>query len=509
MKYILSILLCLSTIFSYSQEIIDKADNFYNTKDYSSALKIYEELYLKDTNDYYVAGQIGLCYSNFLYEETKAIPYIEKAFESKKLRKNEELVFALATAYMHNHEFDNGMTLFEDYVEMVKNDDQKNLGKLKIQNCTNAKILVNKPLDILFINQGKKINTEESEINPYITKDEKLLIYSSDNNIDYDIYMNIRKKVFNSWSISQEINKDVNTDKNQLISGIDEWGENIYYFENNENIDISNVKFESFIFKSSNKLNENVNTTFCEKGATHIGNDTLVFSSNKEGGFGGYDLYFSIKLPNGSWGLPINLGDKINSAYDENYPSYVSETKTLCFSTNRPQSIGGYDIFLSDWNILDSTWTEPINFGYPLNTTYDENTISYLQLKRYAYVSRYADDSYGKEDIYKAVFKEETPQIMIFKVFIDVYSNETKSVKPINKCNTEIEINITDVETGSIFGTYSIDKNKNFFVVSVPPGIYSLTINGEAYYEFEKTIYVEERYVEETIDDLKVELEQK
>jgi len=507
MKYFFTTLLCCIAIISFSQEIIDKADNYYNLKDYKSALKIYTDLYSKDSTDAYINGQIGLCYANTLYAEINAIQYIEKSFETKKFKKNEDLVFALATAYLHNHQFDKAITLYESYCDLVKTDELKKIGNNKIENCINAQALVKTPQDILFINQGKKINTEESDVNPFITHDEKLLIYSSNYTSDFDIYINIRKKIFNSWTISQEISKDINTDINQIVVGVDADGDNIYYTENLENYELENISFQDFMFQSVSKLSENVNTDYNETGVTFIGTDTLIFSSDKPGGFGGTDLYYSIKLPDGSWGYSLNMGDLINSEFDENFPVFVKQNSTLYFSSNRPSSMGGYDIFLSVYNKNDSCWNLPKNFGYPLNNTYDQNTISFLELNRYAYVSRYENDSYGKEDIYKAVFKEIEPQIIIFKIFIEVYDPSDKSIKNINECNTNLNISLANVETGEIFGKYSFDKNKSFFVLSVPPGIYNLNITGENYEDFEKTIFVEERYVEETLDDLKIELE--
>lgn len=509
MKYTITLLISLLSFASFSQTDYPKADELFNESKYQESLKLYLDYYQNDSSDTYLNQQIGFCYSKILYLEPNAIPFFEKSLENKKNKKNDKILFAIAIAYMHNNQFEKAKEYFN---ETIKNSEDEVLiseAETKIKNCENAISYTSNPKEILFINQGKKINSEDSEINPFITKDEKLLIYSSNNKVDYDIFINLRKKFFNSWTISQEISKDVNTSENQIVSGIDDYAENVFYYNDVEDPNIRIIEFKDFLYTNSSELGENINSLHAEKGITTIGLDTLIFSSNRPGGFGGYDFYYSIRLPNGNWGLPINVGDKINTEYDEIFPSYSSDNQTLYFSSNRTESMGGFDIFSSKWNTKENDWKLPKNLGYPLNNTYDNNSISFLEMERYAYISRFSDDSFGKEDIYKAVFKEEEPQYLIYKIYIDVYDPESKDVKPITEFDTNIEIQIYDLENDFVYGKYTYNTDKEYFVISLPPGIYSLQVSGEKYYEYEKNIFVEERMMEETLDDLKIELELK
>ena len=76
----------------------------------------------------------------------------------------------------------------------------------------------------------------------------------------------------------------------------------------------------------------------------------MVFASNRPGGLGGYDLYYSI-LKNGKWGSPVNLGPRINTSSDEyrpvigSYPEFTN--KYLMFSSNRPGGKGGFDLYFT------------------------------------------------------------------------------------------------------------------------------------------------------------------
>ena len=79
-----------------------------------------------------------------------------------------------------------------------------------------------------------------------------------------------------------------------------------------------------------------------------LGN-VVVFASDREGGTGGFDLYYA-KLTDGRWGTPVNFGPKINSAYNEYRPMLVHlERKVLLFfSSDRPGGKGGYDLYCVD-----------------------------------------------------------------------------------------------------------------------------------------------------------------
>jgi len=76
--------------------------------------------------------------------------------------------------------------------------------------------------------------------------------------------------------------------------------------------------------------------------------DMLVFASDRPGGLGGYDLYYAFKIASG-WSDPVNFGPSINSAQDE-YRPVVSDhpdfsNRLMIFSSNRPGGLGGFDLY--------------------------------------------------------------------------------------------------------------------------------------------------------------------
>lgn len=95
----------------------------------------------------------------------------------------------------------------------------------------------------------------------------------------------------------------------------------------------------------------------------------LMFSSNRAGGQGGYDLYYA-PLENGNPGTPLNMGTVINTEYDEQAPFYHEASKSLIFSTNGRVGMGGYDFFQSKGTI--GNWATPVNLGYPVNSVKED-----------------------------------------------------------------------------------------------------------------------------------------
>ncbi len=97
----------------------------------------------------------------------------------------------------------------------------------------------------------------------------------------------------------------------------------------------------------------------------------LFFASDRPGSIGGSDIWFSQRNSDGSWRKPVNLGPVVNTERDERSPFLHTDSKTLYFSSDGHDCIGGQDIFYSK---LDEKgqWTIPTNIGYPINSEGDD-----------------------------------------------------------------------------------------------------------------------------------------
>lgn len=158
---------------------------------------------------------------------------------------------------------------------------------------------------------------------------------------------------------------------------------------------------------SINKNNVSIETPY----VNHTG-DKLYFSANMPDAIGGFDLYVSDINTDGTLSTPRNLGKTINTSLDDKYPSLSIDDKYLYFSSKGHENIGGYDLFVS--KISKNGYKAPRNLGNTINTSYDE--IAYfLAAKDKGYVSSNRPNGKGSYDIYTAV-NDEVTQILEGKI---------------------------------------------------------------------------------------------
>lgn len=128
----------------------------------------------------------------------------------------------------------------------------------------------------------------------------------------------------------------------------------------------------------------------------------LFFASDKPGGFGGSDIYYS-QFNDGYWSDPVNLGPLINTKGNESYP-FVNSSGEILFSSDGHPGLGGKDIFFSRYS--DSAWIAPVHIDAPVNSKYDDFGIITDNLMNEGYFSSNRDKSI---DIFH--FKTNSPQV--------------------------------------------------------------------------------------------------
>ncbi len=141
-----------------------------------------------------------------------------------------------------------------------------------------------------------------------------------------------------------------------------------------QNCDIYICKKEYGFWGDIKPINDDVNKpkSWESQPTVSANGDVLYFTSNREGGLGGLDIWRIERLPNGDWTAPENLGPVINTTKNEKSPFIHSDSQTLYFASDGHPSLGGYDIYLSKQDEETKDWNTPLNIGYPINTAADE-----------------------------------------------------------------------------------------------------------------------------------------
>jgi peptidoglycan-associated lipoprotein len=150
---------------------------------------------------------------------------------------------------------------------------------------------------------------------------------------------------------------------------------------------------------------------------------TMYFSSDMPGGFGGKDLYMvSYSKRSKTWGDPVNLGPTINTDENEVYPT-IHEDGTLYFASSGHVGLGGTDIFMTKGNGTD--WGEPINMKSPINSHGDDFAIIFGKDKESGYFTSNREGSKGADDIYRFSMNP-----LVFTLSGVVRNAKTKAVMP-------------------------------------------------------------------------------
>ncbi len=371
-----------------------------------------------------------------------------------------EVYYYLGNAYRVNNRLNDAIEIynfFQTVMDPVVYDAE--LVEAQIEACEVAKALQSNPVYFTSSNLGETINDRFEEINPVVSGDESVIAFTRRLQF-YDAVFYSRKEN-GKWTYPINLTPSFAVDGNTYVTGISYNGDEIFVYRSDDfdgNIYVS--RRENDQWSNLKKLNNNINTKYWESHAS-ISDDgkTLYFTSNRKGGYGGLDIYKSQRRDGGDWGPAINLGPVINTKYNEDTPFITDGGKTIYFSSMGHYNMGGYDIFYST-KLDNGQWSVPVNAGYPLNTTDDNRFFVPTRDGTHAYYSNYnADDSYGMADIYRMeVFSDLHPRKFILKgitriegdVDVDLTRHLVKLVNPVTK-------EIIDQDTMNADGTYILD----------------------------------------------------
>ena len=317
-----------------------------------------------------------------------------------------DALYELARAYRVNYNFDKAREYFTKYKSTLLADDKENIDFIdhEIKICETAKELIEKPVSYTEENAGEIFNDEKPNFNPVISADGKTFAYMSSLKF-YDAIM-VSRMQNSKWTGPVNIFPDLQLDGDINISALSKDGNVLYLSkDDNFNSDIYTSSFKGNTWSAAIKLNKNINTKYWDTHAavSEDGNQ-LIFASDRPGGFGGLDLYVSRKV-NGDWGPAINMGPVINTKFNEDRPFLGNHDKILIFSSQGHDNMGGYDLFISR-KLNDGTWDKPANMGYPLNTPDDNSWFMPENDGKSGYIFEEKEKGgFGKNDIYRILFR--------------------------------------------------------------------------------------------------------
>lgn len=440
---------------------LDKAEEFYIDANYGNALPIYKELIEKYPNETYLQYRLGMCYLKKQDEYDKAVLYLKPIAENNP--DAADIKYFLGIAYHLTYQFDEAIKEFNDYLNQKIDKSQQQLTERLIQNCINGKELMANPTEAVITNIGGSINTEASEYVPVISSDEQVMLFTymgkrSKGGFE-DIFI-AEKSANGEWEKPQPLDDNINGYNHDACIALSPDGQILFIYKDTKD-EKGEIYYSNLIgrdWSTPKPLLGEVNTSHWE-GSASLSADgkTLYFTSDKPAGLGGRDIYKATLINDSIWGNIENLGSTINTPYNDDAPFIHPDGRTLVFSSEGHNSMGGYDIFHTELQ-PDGTWLPPTNIGFPINSP-DRDTYYVLSANgERGYFSSGRPGGYGLQDIYSVA-----PGLVGFKPAIAV----VKGIITLNDEPAEAEIivsiqNSTYSKLGSnaITGEYLTNLNK-------------------------------------------------
>ncbi len=484
----------------FSQSRSELKNNFYDAESwilfeaYNDALPLYLGLlkvYPENNNFKY---RIGQCYINLPGEKGKAVSYLEDAvkninpkYKEGKFRETKapyDALYYLANAYRITNQLDKALATYKQFKQNLDTEIYDSvIVNLQIQSCINARELMKKPLYIKEKNLGKVINESNSEFNPVISVDEKMLVFSKSEAFYDAILFSVKEK--EQWTGPVNMNEMLRVDRDLFPTSISSDGKTLYLY--------SSADYDGIIYSSQLvnnvwspivKLNDNINTKYWESHATvSHDNKLLYFTSNRKGSLGGLDIYVAKRDSSGDWGPAENLGPTINTPYNEESPFLSEDDKTLFFSSRGHFNMGGYDIYYSTL-LPDNKWSVPLNAGYPFNSTDDDVFFNPLKEGYEGYYAKESPGGYGKQDIYRIeIFSDNHPRKFFIKGMAAVADLK-------ENINDSIKVSATSTFNASNSVVVYTDPQSGEYKLELPHGDYQVTYEADGGEKITKSLFL-------------------
>jgi OmpA-OmpF porin, OOP family len=363
----------LSTSNKKAEKLYLKAEKKIKEREFSDAIKslnestkhdpAFFEAYLRLGSIYNLLGELDSVYTNFSkYAALSSSPA-------------NSVLNRLAFMAFDRGDYIEAKQYLFDFLESVPEMRANKEVQLLAESLKFSQEQLLNPIEIQIEKLPEQINRFKLQYLPSLTIDNTTMIFTKRDLVsgDEDIVVSYFKN--NEWSEAESISPKINTSLNEGACTIsadgnmmiltscdrrDSFGSCDLYFSKRNGTNWSKPK----------NLGKSVNTHYWEsQPSLSADGNTLYFSSNRPGGFGGRDLWVS-KYNGNDWDIPVNVGSAVNSNKDETTPFIHANNETLFFSSDGFPGMGGFDLFKSE--MADSIWTQPLNLGFPINTFRDE-----------------------------------------------------------------------------------------------------------------------------------------
>ncbi|MBN1337917.1 MAG: OmpA family protein [Bacteroidales bacterium] len=482
---------------------------------YYLAVEKYKTAYAFNPNNALLNYKLGKCYLQN-NDKAEAIKYFEKAYDldpriSLDMEYN-DINYLMARAYHLNYNFEKAIEKYKQHRSLLKPEQlalEAELLDKKVQECETAIAMVNKPVRVFVDNLGNVVNSAYPDYSPLVVPEEDMIIFTSsrdnttggkrDKDSFYfeDIFVTYYQN--GSWTVPDNA-YDLNSDNHDATAGISSDGLILYIYKSAGGNNLYECPLVGNQYKNPSKLPNSINNGLkSSSAALTFDKRTLYFTSIRDEGYGGADIYYVRLDEKGKWSDVRNIGAGINTPFDEESVFITSDGKTLYFSSKGHTSMGGFDIFKTE--LVDGKWTNPVNLGYPINTPDDDVFFTIAENGQRGYYSSKKADGYGEQDLYiitflgaaKPMINNTEHELLAFKAR-PVFATELEPKIEQNIILTGVildaitleplqaTIEIVDNSKNELIASFESSSVSGGYLLSLRAGInYGISVNKEDY----------------------------
>jgi outer membrane protein OmpA-like peptidoglycan-associated protein len=362
-----------------------------------------------------------------------------------------------------------------------------------VANCEFAMEALKNPVDFDPQNMGEAINSEAPEYYPCVSADEGRFIYTrlvedkrayQGKNEDFFVSTNRDGTWFPSYPLSA-VNSTFNEGAPTLSADgrtlvftacelMGDYGQGREGFGSCDLFISINV---GEVWQKPVNLGEPVNTQFWEtQPSLSSDGNTLYFVRGKptRQGVQNQDIYVSFKRFNGKWSSPRRISDKINTEFKEESVHIHPDGKTLYFSSDGHPGMNGLDLFVSRQD-SNGRWQDPVNLGYPINTSGEENSLLVSPNGKLAYFASDRDGGFGDLDLYSFELPENVRPTPV--AYAQGRVTDAETGLPL-----EASLKLADVDNPRDKSSFTSDSETGTFLVTLPKGnTYAMTVTSPGY----------------------------
>lgn len=370
----------LSTKSNKAIELYTEADNYRVRGQHAEAIDLLNQAIAKDkkfVEAYYRLGLVYMTTKNY----SKAIENFEKGLElTNEVKKQKVFWYDLGETYLLTGQYDKATATLTEFVKVENQNKQKlDRASLMLKNATFAKSNQTEKAKYQQRKLSDTVNCFAMQYFPVLTADQQELIFTRRlvgiGDDDEDLVIT-RKDANGRWYSPVSISKNINSKFNEGTCTISADGRKLIFTSCSGRRGFGSCDlFEStkigMDWSEPVNLGPNVNSFDWEsQPSLSADGRTLYFVSDRKGGYGRRDIWYSTLDDQGQWTKTLNLGTPVNTQYEEYSPFIHVNGKTLYFASNGLVGFGGFDLFFSER--LENGWSLPENVGSPINDHEDQ-----------------------------------------------------------------------------------------------------------------------------------------